>query len=82
MKLINLDLVNELLENNQENIECMVYIKELNDIDLSGFYELNSIKDLKSVCNRILKEVPNLHHIDFKINYEDTDFDQVTIYQH
>ena len=80
MKLINLHLVNELLENDHESIECMAYIKELGDIDLSEFYELNSINDLKSVCSRIVKKMPNLHHIDFKITYEDSDFDQVLIY--
>jgi len=80
MKLINLELVKELLCNEYESIELMVYIKEMNSIDLSDFYELHNIKDLKSVCNSIVKDISNLHNIDFKITYEDSDFDQVTIY--
>ncbi len=80
MKLINLELVKELLYNDYDSIECMVYTKQLNDDDLFAFYELQDIKDLKSVCSRIVKNVSNLHHIDFKITYDDSDFDQVTIY--
>jgi hypothetical protein len=47
---------------------------------LSEFYELQSIKDLKKVCSVIIKDLPNLHNIDLKITYNDTDFDQLTIY--
>jgi len=80
MELINLDIAKELLYNDHDGIELMVYTKQLKEVDLSEFYELQSFKDLRKVCSRILKQVPNIHHIDFRINYEDTDWDQVLIY--
>jgi len=84
MKLINLNLVNELLDNQHEGYELMVYTKQPNqsDYELSEFFELENIKNLKSLCARILKQMGNkVGCIDFKMNYEDTDFDQVTIYK-
>jgi hypothetical protein len=58
----------------------MAYTKQEKEVDLSEFYELQSIKDLKKVCSVIIKDLPNLHNIDLKITYNDTDFDQLTIY--
>ena len=80
MKLINLELANELLYNEYESIELMAYTKQDKEVDLSEFYELQSIKDLKKVCSIIIKDLPNLNNIDLKITYNDTDFDQLTIY--
>lgn len=82
MKLINLGLANELLYNKHESIELMVYTKQEKEVDLSEFYELQSIKDLKKVCSVIIKNLPNLHNIDLKITYDDSDFDQLTIYNY
>jgi len=83
MKLINLNLVDKLLYEDHESIELMVYTKsdDKNEFDLSDFYELENSKYLKPTCERIIKQVKDLSHIDFKIIYEDTDYDQVTIYK-
>lgn len=89
MKLINLDIVDKLLYEDHESIELMVYTKtdllfskNKNEFDLSDFYELENSKYIKPTCERIRSQVKDLSHIDFKIIYEDTDYNQVTIYKH
>tara|TARA_R110000868_G_scaffold258953_1_gene516659 strand:- start:4454 stop:4711 length:258 start_codon:yes stop_codon:yes gene_type:complete len=84
MKLINLDRVNLFIDENEyEHYELMAYTKQANKngFDLSGFYELHKLEDIKSVCARIVREVSDLHHVDIKLTSEDSDFDQVTIYK-
>jgi hypothetical protein len=83
MKLINLEKVKELLSNNYyQSYELVVYEDE-NGFDLLEFYELNSIKEIKKVCSRIIKDIKNFNHIEIRLNEgEDQDFDQLIIYKH
>ena len=84
MRLIKLTEVNHLLKSNEyDSTELHIYTKSdnINKSDLHEFVEVNDIKDLKSICSKIEKKYISLHHIDFVVKYEDTDFDQVTIYK-
>jgi len=84
MKTFKLNEVNQLLKSIEyESIELHIYTDSdnINQSDLSEFHEVNDVKNLKQIALKIKNNYSNLHHIDFVVKYEDSDFDQITIYK-
>lgn len=82
MKLVNLEKVQKLLDYNEyESYELLSFTNENGFVDLSEFYELNNLKELKSVCKKVIQREKDLEHIELKLNLEDSDFDMVVIYK-
>ena len=82
MKLVNLEKVQGLLDYNEyESYELVSFINQNGFVDASEFYELNNLKELKSVCKTVIKKEKDLEHIELKLNLEDSDFDMIVIYK-
>jgi hypothetical protein len=82
MKLVNLEKVQELLDYNEyESYELVSFTNQDGFVDASEFYELNNLKELKTVCKEIIQREKNLEHIELKLILEDSDFDMIVIYK-
>ena len=82
MKLVNLEKVQELLDYNEyESYELVSFTNQDGFVDASEFYELNNLKELKTVCKEIIQREKKLEYIELKLNLEDSDFDMVVIYK-